>query len=292
MTHSQYSNRILQWAIGISLVVHAMVLGIKFAAPAVIKWEKNSPIILSILINSKTKEASRAPTAIAQNNLDGGGNLDEKGWTPSSPLERGATQAILQSELKEGDSDKSVESLEAEIKQLIVQSKQKKWETPSGTIAFKEKKEKKEGSDLLAMELAARIDKQVQLYASRPKKMFVGAQTVQSDLAIWIETWQRKVETIGNDFYPEQARGKIRGTLILTAGVGKDGNIASIEIEKSSGKKILDDSAKRILHLAAPFEPFDAKMAKKVDILYITRQWKFGPEGLEGLASDNTISHQ
>jgi protein TonB len=279
------NDKALKWAVALSVATHALLLAMKFAAPDTPKWEPPSPVIMAVLVNAKSPTAPTKATVIAQNHLDGGGDLAEKGWMPSSPLERGETKLRVKASPSEGSDAKKIEAMEAEINQMMAAMKSD-WKTKSSDKPQSMKAEPSE-AEKIALELAARIDKQASAYASRPKKTFVGLQAKRSDLAVWIESWQRKVEQLGNAFYPEEAQGRVRGTLILTAGIGKDGRLDSVRIDKSSGYKLLDESAQRILTLAAPFEAFDPAMASKVDILYITRQWRFGPSGLERLESSS-----
>jgi protein TonB len=48
-----------------------------------------------------------------------------------------------------------------------------------------------------------------------------------------------------------------------------------VEINRSSGYKVLDQAALRIVRLAAPYEPFPANIRQDTDILHITRTWTF-----------------
>jgi len=65
------------------------------------------------------------------------------------------------------------------------------------------------------------------------------------------------------------------GSPILTVSINADGTLESIQVERSSGHKILDAAAVRIVEMAAPFAPFQEGMRRKVDILGITRTWTF-----------------
>ena len=88
--------------------------------------------------------------------------------------------------------------------------------------------------------------------------------------------WIEKVERVGNLNYPDQARRqKLYGSLILVVGIRKNGTIEEIVVRRSSGHKVLDDAAKRIVALSAPFAPLSGKLAEQTDILYITRTWEF-----------------
>ncbi len=91
----------------------------------------------------------------------------------------------------------------------------------------------------------------------------------------YLEDWRRKVERIGAMNYPEEARGQFFGSLVLSVALRPDGSIDRITIVRSSGNKILDDAAKRIVTMAAPFAPFPPDIRKETDYLDITRTWKF-----------------
>lgn len=274
---SEGMSRALKWALGASLAFHAVILGIRFASPPEREEPAPNPMLMAVLVNASSTLAPTRATVIAQRQLDGGGELDA-GWMPSSPLERGPTSVKLPAKASAGESAPDAPALERQVRELMTQSKSL-WTAPNGKTDPSQKAA--DETERLAMEIAARIDKQASAYASRPKKAFVGLQAAQSELAPWVEAWQRKVESVGTQFYPEGARGRVRGALILTVGMRKDGSVESISIDKSSGEKVLDDAAKKILTLSAPFDAFGARLAKKVDIIYVTRQWTFGPAGLE-----------
>jgi len=91
-----------------------------------------------------------------------------------------------------------------------------------------------------------------------------------------VEDWVAKVERIGNLNYPEAARRQgVYGSLKLTVSIYSDGRIEKVDIDQSSGSKILDAAAIKIVQLAAPYAPFPDELRKKADILSITRTWTF-----------------
>ena len=91
-----------------------------------------------------------------------------------------------------------------------------------------------------------------------------------------MEAWRAKVERIGNLNYPEKVRKKeLSGDLLLDVAIKSDGSIHDILIRRSSGYKELDEAAKHIVQMAAPFSPFPDHILEEVDILHITRTWKF-----------------
>jgi protein TonB len=91
-----------------------------------------------------------------------------------------------------------------------------------------------------------------------------------------MEAWRAKVERVGNLNYPEAARRKkLSGNLILDVALNNDGSINQITVRRSSGHKVLDDAAIRIVELASPYSPFPDHIREETDILHITRTWQF-----------------
>jgi protein TonB len=124
--------------------------------------------------------------------------------------------------------------------------------------------------------LEAQISKDWDAYQKRPRRRFIGARAQEFRFARYIEDWRQKVERIGTMNYPEAAKNqKIYGSLQLTVSIKPDGAVENIEINRSSGQKILDEAALRIVQLAAPYAAFPSDIAKDTDILSITRTWTF-----------------
>lgn len=91
----------------------------------------------------------------------------------------------------------------------------------------------------------------------------------------YLSDWRSKVERIGAMNYPEEARGRFFGSLVLSVALRPDGSVDRIIVIRSSGNKVLDDAAKRIVMMASPFAPFPPDIRKETDYLDITRTWNF-----------------
>lgn len=116
--------------------------------------------------------------------------------------------------------------------------------------------------------------------SNNPRRRLITTKTKEFRDAAYFESWRKKIEKIGNLNYPEEARRRnLNGKLRLDVGLFPDGSIESITVIKSSGKKLLDDAAIRIVKLAAPFSPFPKEMRGDTDVLIISRVWEFGGTG-------------
>ncbi len=305
------ASSIMTIALGLSVLVHAALLAVKFE-PELKKFAKRLPSLDVVLVNTKTKQAPKKAELLAQANLDRGGNTDadrkmktalpapkqrttEVKLNPSAKASSAAQSSHLKA--KEVKEKKRVSVLEEQAQELLTQlkfTKKLNVKTKQNTAA----KESKEGDqkvgkkkslnrdDLIAASieidrLEAQIAKQQEEYQKRPKRRFIGARTKAVSDALYLEAWRQKVERIGNLNYPTAARDqKIYGQLRMTVSVRADGTVEKIEIDKSSGSKILDAAAVGIVRLAAPYAPFSAEMRNNTDILGITRTWSFTQEDL------------
>ncbi len=264
-----------------SLLLHAIVFfGVTFQFPQP-KSDKIASSLEVVLVNNKTQTKPKESQLLAQDNLDGGGNTEEdrRAKTPFPVLPRNKPV------IAESIAQQKVKQLEQEAKKLMAAVS----ETPQIELPKEHKNESEsksvavDSTDLLLRSLdiarlRAQIDQDHDSYQKRPKRKFVGARTKEYRFARYVEDWRIKVERIGNLNYPEAARKeKLYGNLQLTVGIRADGSLESIEINRSSGEKILDEAAVNIVKLAGQngFAPFPPDISQDTDILHITRTWVF-----------------
>ncbi|MBJ7536503.1 energy transducer TonB [Marinomonas transparens] len=127
--------------------------------------------------------------------------------------------------------------------------------------------------------LEALLDQQRQSYAKRPRIRRLTSVSAKAAIdAQYLDDWRRKIERIGNIHYPEEAkRNHLYGELRLAVILQPNGYVDDIEVLHSSGVRVLDDAAMRIVRLAEPFQVFPKALKKDVDMLEIIRTWRFVP---------------
>jgi len=261
-----------------SAAVHGMVLSTQFVQVNPRLFEDPNLPMEVVLVNAKSADSPLNPDALAQVSLAGGGNTDEqrrlKSPLPASPKTQiGSEEAALQARVAE---------LEQQARTLLTQmqpgaqlQEQPRTAPPTPDQPALDASQLNQQAREMA-QLQARISQQWDEYQQRPKRAFVGANVREYAFARYVEDWVTKVERVGNVNYPEAARRQgIYGSLKLTVSIFANGRIEKVEIDRSSGSKILDAAAVRIVELAAPYAPFPEDMRKKADILSITRTWTF-----------------
>jgi protein TonB len=295
-------------AIWISILIHIVILSVKFQ-PELKKFADRLPSLDVVLVNAKTKQAPDKAELLSQANLDRGGNTDanrnlktalpapnekttELKLKPNSEARSAAKSAKLKAE--EAREQKRVEELEKQAQELLTQIKSSKTiesnPTQKAASADPELGEQKakatalDRADLIAASLEmdrlqAQIAKQQDEYQKRPKRKFIGARTKEYRFAMYVESWRQKVERIGNMNYPEAAKAqKLYGQLRMTVSIKADGSLESVVIDQKSDHEVLNEAAKRIVELAAPYAVFPDDIKKDTDILSITRTWTFTQE--------------
>ena len=263
----------------VSLVLHGLLLFLHFTDPARKPTEPGANSLQVVLVNSKSAQRPVKADALAQASLDGGGNTDAKAVaTTPFPLQQDAEP---QTELK--SPALQVREMEQQQTRLLTQLKSK---TVVGlpappTLLQPAEGEAPDAVDIMARSLQiARLEAQItrdhNAYQSRPKRKNIGARTDEYRFAQYVEGWRLKVERVGNLNYPEEARQKkLYGSLRVTVNIFADGSVERVEIDRSSGSKILDEAAIRIIKMAAPYAAFPDDIRKDFDILGITRTWSF-----------------
>ncbi len=288
----------------VALLLHAVILfGLHFEP------EENRPLQKTIEITLAQFEAEEAPEQadyVAQSNQQRSGNDAERQKLSSRESadfsqDEAQQQAPQQALVQPTQSETQPVPVRAQHSSDPTDKRQQdaQQQAPKKVIASQQPAERKQAvemqtaptappeatpgtsTSLLARSLdiaslQAQISDQQQSETSGIRTRRISSNSTRYSYdAQYLESWRRKIETVGNINYPEAARrNNIYGSLRLLVALKQDGTIREIAVLSSSGYKILDDAAIRIVRLAAPFDPFPVEMRKNTDILEIIRTWK------------------
>ena len=272
-----FRNRPLLAGIVASALVHALVLALRFTLPEMAS--ARAPTLDVILVNARHNTAPKDAQALAQANLDGGGNSEQdlRIASPLPPQEtardgndlidtrRGRTtpqRPDQQKVLTREDGGVAVSQMEAPQETPARPQPVASGEDATDTAA-------------MALQLEGEIAAKTEAYNKRPRKRQFGARAAEHRFAQYIEAWRRKAERIGELNYPPAARGKLYGNLLMTVAIRRDGSIESIVVNRPSQYAVLNEAAVRIVRMGEPYAVFPPNIARDTDIIEISRVWTF-----------------
>jgi protein TonB len=271
-------SRLLIAALTVSLAIHGVIAILHFSPFDFNRLSNQEPPLEVALVNAKSATKPTKADILAQANLDGGGNTDEKRRAktplPVMPKESPTKSVAVAAQTPENKREQRPEMMTQAKSELAVVPQPAPEETPqandSPTAAQLMQK------TLEAIRLEAQIAKDWDAYQRRPRRQFIGAQAHEYRFARYVEDWRLKIERIGNLNYPEAARAqKLYGSLVLTVSIRSDGSLENVEVNHKSAHRILDAAAVKIVEMSAPFAPFPPDIKRDTDILTITRTWTF-----------------
>jgi protein TonB len=266
-----------------SLMLHGIVIlgiGFHFARPA-----PSLPTLDVILVNTSNDETPNKADFLAQANNAGGGNSD-KAHRPGAPFSGPlpVTQAgvapvpmMPAAPARQTASGPHILTTTGRADTRVASEHdtrdQPQPEQQVSSIPVPQRME--------MARLAQEVRREQQAYARRPRRKYISANTKSAAYAAYQVAWVHRVERIGNLNYPDAARLRhLHGDLILTVVLAPDGHVREVTVNRSSGHRVLDDAAVRIVHLAAPFPPIPVEKdadGHRVTELVITRTWQFLP---------------
>ncbi|MDB5908271.1 MAG: energy transducer TonB [Massilia sp.] len=270
-------------AIAASVVAHAALLAVRFVAPDAFKLEPADPGLEVILVNAKHARRPLKADALAQANLDGGGQADA-----------GRSQSPLPDTRKSesGDSIKAAQRRIAELQEvqqnLLTRAAASHFNAPPVTENDRPDPTRT-GADLLESSkaiarAAAEINTRIEDENKRPKKTYITPSTQEVGYAMYYKAMQKRVEAVGTLNFPQLDGRKLYGELVLYIPIFQDGTIylkdGGVRVEKSSGNPALDKAALAIVRRAAPFGKFPPNMlsSDKDDLWVIITRFRFTRE--------------
>jgi len=270
-------NRRLTVGFIASVMLHVVVLLIQFTLPELAP--SRTPSLDVILVNARHATAPKDAQALAQANLDGGGdNLEDVRATSPLPPQDSVRDGNELIDMRRGQQSTV---RQPQLEQVLTQEGGPvaiaRPENPEDRPVRPQPIDGSEAADAAAMalQLQAEIDERTRAYNQRPRRKQIGARTQEYRFAQYIEDWRAKAERIGELNFPAAARGKMYDSLLMTVSINKDGTIEKIEIHRRSKYPVLNEAAERIVRLGEPYAPFPPEIARDTDVLDITRTWTF-----------------
>jgi protein TonB len=276
-------NRILSIAIGVSVLLHGLLLGVHFVTPGSFRLKSADPGLEVILVNAKHKQKPVKAEALAQADLDGGGNADA--GRAKSPLPDAR-------KVRNGEAERvaarQIAELEQQQQKIIAQMRHM---TPIAAPLRADPDKPKEppptaGKDRVdsataVARMEAEIAKNIEDYNKRPRKTQITPSTRQVGYAQYYKALQEKVERRGTLDFPQQNGHKLYGELVISIPIFQDGSIyekeGGVRVERTSGQAALDRAALEIVRRSAPFGAFPADMRSsgRDDVWEVITRFKF-----------------
>lgn len=279
-TDSDLSRERFGFTVFLSACVHAIIiLGVGFTYLGEINSE---PALEITMAQYRSEIAPDDADFLAQENQVGSGVLDEAA-APSTPFESDFNADVIQQIIPIPQSPEIVNEIETQDTAVISsfqddqQVRQQLEELEQEPEEIAAEQASPDELSLAIASLQAQLDLRRQEYAKRPRRYTISsASTKKSHDAAYLDSWRRRIEAVGNRFYPQEARRQqLYGSLRLLVALHPDGTLNEVQILQSSGHSILDQAAVEIVNLAAPFDAFPEAMRAEADILEIIRTWRF-----------------
>lgn len=272
----------------VSILFHGFCLfGIGFRMPDGSLRKERDPDLQIVLVNARHKQSPKHPQALAQANLDGGGDSAKKDDMPTSPLppqetaSDGDALAATTQKLRQVEASQQQLLAQAKATQIALQRAQTNQQTeqPADTPQASQR-----GLDMATATAIARqeavVDRMLRDYAARPRKGVISPRTQEYKLAQYGEDWRIKVQRVGELNFPRSTQGSLYGSVQVSVELRPDGSVLTAEILRASPNPKLNEAALRIIKLASPYAPFPPDIRKEYDILVLVRTLNFTREDI------------
>jgi periplasmic protein TonB len=256
-----------------------VILGVTFSSPGSKSDSDGTPALEVVLVNDQAPTVAKNPNAqyLSERTQKGSGNTlkHERALIPKSslmPVERvgipsGDGLAALQAGADAGDEELVATHMPAQ--KILYFASPTAASVPSQLPLLLEKR-----PDLAMTPNSDGVE--LRMRGEAMQQLWIAADTRESDVAIYLDSWRRKIERVGTMNFPEVARRqKLSGTPVIEVTIGSDGKLLETVIRRSSGHAEIDEAAMRILKLAAPFDPFPGELTVKHDEIRIAYEWQF-----------------
>ena len=273
------SDRMLTTCFLAALFHGIVILGVTFSAPGSKSSGNDAPGLEVILVNDQAPSVAQNPNAqyLSERSQRGSGNTlkNERALIPKSSL-----MPVERSGIPSGDGLAAQQAgTDAGDEELIATHR------PAQRILYFASATAAEQASQLPQLLEKRPDLamspnddgvELRMRGEAKQQLWIAADTRESDVAVYLDNWRRKIERVGTINFPDAARReKLSGTPVIEVTIGSDGKLLQTVVRRSSGHAEIDEAAMRILKLAAPFDPFPRELTARHDEIRIAYEWQF-----------------
>lgn len=262
----------LQWALAVSVLVHAAVLTVRFVDPESFDRTFQDTPLEVILVNARSQQKPEKAKAIAQASLAGGGQA--KQGRATSPM-ISATQNRTGDALE--DEERQVEALKLRQDQVLAQIRQQLSSMPAPELLA----EKLNKSDIereqqrkALVKILAEIEKRINEENERPKKRYISPATREEVYAIYYDALRRRIEERGTRQFPQEAGRKLYGELTMMITVHHSGAVLQTDVVRRSDNPVLDQQAQSLVR-SLVFERFSKAMRERADQIVVVSRFRF-----------------
>jgi periplasmic protein TonB len=273
------NDRMLTTCFLAALLHGIVILGVTFGSTSANTADNGAPGLEVVLVNDRAPSVAQNPNAryLSERSQLGSGNSqkDERSLIPQSslmPVDRLGVPSGEGLDAQQGGADTGEEEL------VATHSPSQKIFYFASPSAAKDASEQplllEKRPDLAMTPNSDGIE--LRLRGQPKHELWIAADTRESDVAVYLDSWRRKIERVGTMNFPDVARReKLSGTPVIEVTIGADGKLLQTVIRRSSGHAEIDEAAMRILKLAAPFDPFPSDLSAKHDEVRIAYEWQF-----------------
>jgi protein TonB len=256
-----------------------IILGVTFSAPSSKAGGDEAPALEVVLVNDQAPSVASNPNAqyLSERSQKGSGNTlkRERTLIPKSslmPVERSGIPSGDGLAAQQAGTETGNEEL---IATHIRSQKIFYFAAPTAAAVPSQLPQLLEKRPDLAM-TPNDDGVELRMRGEAMHQLWIAADTRESDVAVYLDGWRRKIERVGTMNFPDAARRqKLSGTPVIEVTIGSDGKLLDTVVRRSSGHAEIDEAAMRILKLAAPFDPFPGELAGKHDEIRIAYEWQF-----------------
>ena len=261
----------LQIALAVSVLLHAVLLTVRFVDPERFNRVFQDTPLEVVLVNARSDDKPTKAQAIAQTNLAGGGEA-EKGRT-SSPLPPSAT-ARLGDSLEE--EEQRIEAMKEQQSRLLAQLRKQlaSLPVPDPQAPTNPQDQERERKRQALVKVLGEIERRINEENARPRKRYISPATREAVYAVYYDELRRQIEDRGTAQFPEAGGRKLYGELTMVITVNHTGKVLSTEVVQGSGTPLLDGRAEAIVR-SLSFGRFSDAMRRQADQIVVVSRFRF-----------------